>query len=118
MRFRAGAERADFRAPARSPTPARRPRFPPVATEDPDVDAFANGGWHKAAARTSASPRTARAGHHPDAPALLPDRRVAGVDQRSAPRDERATADRIRPRPPDRRDCIGHVAAMPRRYAA
>ena len=52
---------ADFRAPARSPTPAHRPRFPPVEPEDPDVDALANGGWYKAAARTSAS-RPARLG--------------------------------------------------------
>ena len=49
---------------------------PPVETEDPDVDALANGGWYKAATRTSASPPTARADHVGAGEKLTPLRRL------------------------------------------
>jgi hypothetical protein len=100
MRFRAGAEGADFRAPARSPTQAQGPRFPPVETEDPDVGALANGVGTRPLARRRVAPHGL--GSPPPGSSCVAARWASRRRRPAFCSARRATADRIRPRPPDR----------------
>lgn len=72
MRFRTGAEGADFRAPARSPTPAHGPRFAGRNGRSRRRRSRKRGVVQGGRSHVGVPPRTARAGHHPEAPALLP----------------------------------------------